>query len=125
MHWKQGTAEITVGQYFEVYNQLFSTEHKQKNSDTSMLELLFDTADHIAKKTNHEGVNLQDKVLLSIAIRVKAEKFITEELRIVKGDEYWSSQFSYGKLLGKDYEPKFSESPHLSTLKKVRGNSLL
>ncbi|NAW60055.1 MULTISPECIES: hypothetical protein [unclassified Vibrio] len=119
LHWKQGTAEITVGQYFEVYNQLFSTEHKPKNSDISMLEILFDTADNIAKQTNHEGVNLQDKVLLSIAIRVKAEKFITEELRTVKGDEYWSSQFAYGKLLSKDYEPQFPESPHLSTLKKV------
>ncbi|ASU22980.1 hypothetical protein CCZ37_10425 [Vibrio qinghaiensis] len=119
LHWKQGTAEITVGQYFEVYNQLFSTEHKPKNSYTRMLEILFDTADNIAKQTNHEGVNLQDKVLLSIAIRVKAEKFITEELRTVKGDEYWSSQFSYGKLLSKDYEPQFPESPYLSTLKKV------
>nr|MBF4360064.1 hypothetical protein [Vibrio anguillarum] len=27
--------------------------------------------------------------------------------------------FSYGKLLSKDYEPRFPESPYLSTLKKV------
>lgn len=119
LHWKQGSDAITVGQYFEVYNQVFSTAHNLENRDCSMLGLLFDTADSIVKQPNHEGVNLQDKVLLSIAIRVKAEKFITEQLRTIKGDDYWSTQFSYGKLLGKDFEPAFPESPYLSILKKV------
>ncbi len=119
LHWKQGSSEITVGQYFEVYNQLFSTEHKPQNSEVGMLELLFDTANHIVNQTSHEGVNLQDKVLLSIAIRVKAEKFITDQLRTVKGESYWSTQFSYGKLLVKDFECEFPDSPNLPSLKKV------
>ncbi|MBY7699116.1 hypothetical protein [Vibrio harveyi] len=119
LHWKQGSSDITVGQYFEVYNQVFSTEHNPENQDSYMIDLLFDTADSIVSQADHEGVNLQDKVLLSIAIRVKAEKFITEELRTVKGADYWSTQFSYGRLLGKEFEIQFPDSQHLPTLKKV------
>ncbi len=56
---------------------------------------------------------------MSIAIRVLAERYITNRLRINKSDPlYWSAQKSYGKLLGKEFELNFPSDPSLTILKK-------
>ena len=70
LHWKEDTAQITVGEYYEVYNRLFGTSYPV-NDMRSFKELLFNKANEIKDRTNHEGLNLEDKVVLSIAIRMR------------------------------------------------------
>lgn len=119
LHWKQGTDNITVGQFFSIYNDVFSTNHDVAKPD-KMVDVLFDTANTISQAEVIEGLNLQDKVLLSIAIRIKAEKYITERLRAFKNEpDFWSQKKSYGKLLADEFEVSFPSDPALLVLKKV------
>jgi hypothetical protein len=100
LHWQEGTSGFTVGSYFEIYNRLFVLELSPPGADRKMVEVLFERADLISGSDSTIGLDLEQKVLLSIAIRIKAERFITDELRRIKGDPtYWSTQKVFGKML--------------------------
>jgi hypothetical protein len=82
--------------------------------------LLFTKATEICARTTHDGLNLEDKVLLSIAIRMQAEIFLINELRSLKGElNYWcQSMNQFGNLI-KEYSSLISASPSLRTLEKI------
>ncbi len=108
LHWKQNSNAITVGQYFAAFNRLFQKSHDTTDSRI-VLDLLFSQADTICDQLSHNELQLENKIVLSVAIRVRAEKFMTEQLRIAKSDpNYWSQEKTYGKLLG---EFKGNEPP--------------
>ncbi len=119
LHWKNDTDKITVGNYLDIYNKLFNTTHD--NSSTQPIkDLLFTKAEEICKKTTHDGLNLEDKVLLSMAIRMKAEIFITNELRKLKGDAtYWCASMSQFGGLMKEFSTFNPPAPAMRTLEKV------
>lgn len=119
LHWKDDTDQITVGNYFNIYNRLFGTSYDE-NSDQPVKTLLFTKASEISSRTTHDGLNLEDKVLLSMAIRMQAEIFLTNELRIIKNDtNYWcQSKNQFGNLI-KDYSSLAPSAPAIPTLEKV------
>lgn len=117
LHWKEGTSEITEGQFYGIYNAVFGTDH-DTNSNVKMIDILFVTADQVSKQDSFVGLNLQDKVLLSIAIRIKAERYITNRLREIEGASYWSTRKAYGRLLG-EFEQHFASDAALFLLKQV------
>lgn len=89
LHWRQDTDQITVDQYLNIYNQLFKTTHSVASTDKA-IDMLFTEANSICTQAAHTGLNLEDKVLLSIATRIRAEKFLTEKLRKIKGNpNFW------------------------------------
>lgn len=119
LHWKVDTAEITVGEYMGIYNRVFGTQHAEDNT-RPLIELLFEKADEITRRTVHDGLNLEDKVILSIAIRLKSEIFITNELRILKSDDdYWCQSFSQFGALIKQYTSEQPAEDVVRTLEKV------
>lgn len=85
LHWKENTAQITVGEYYDIYNRPFNTNYPINNGNY-FFELLFIKANEIKDRANHDGLNLEDKVLLSIAIRMKAEIFLINRIRRIKND---------------------------------------
>lgn len=119
LHWKSDTEQITVGMYLDIYNQLFGTTHITTNTQP-LVDLLFLKATEICARTAHDGLNLEDKVLLSIAIRLQAEKFLISELRSLRGDaSYWcTSDNQFGRLV-KDYLTYSPPLPAIRTLEKV------
>jgi hypothetical protein len=119
LHWKSDTEQITVGNYLDIYNQLFGTTHD--NSSTQPIkDLLFTKAEEICKRTTHDGLNLEDKVLLSMAIRMQAEIFITSKLRKIKGDtNYWCTSMSQFGGLMKEFITSKPTVPEMRTLEKV------
>ena len=82
--------------------------------------MLFAKATEICSRTTHDGLNLEDKVLLSMAIRMKAEIFLINELRTLKGEpNYWCQSMSqFGNLI-KEYSTLATTSPSLHILEKV------
>lgn len=119
LHWKSDTDQTTVGIYLEIYNRLFGTNH-DNSSTQPVKELLFKNAHAICIRTKHDGLNLEDKVLLSIAIRMQAEIFLTQELRKLKGDEnYWCPHINQFGSLVKEYSLLASTAPAIRTLEKV------
>jgi ABC-type hemin transport system ATPase subunit len=119
LHWKNDTDQITVGNYLDIYNRLFGTSHDTSNTQP-VKNLLFIKATEICASTTHDGLNLEDKVLLSIAIRMQAEIFLVNELRLLKNEpNYWCQATSqFGNLI-KDYSSLASSSPSLRTLEKI------
>lgn len=108
LHWKSDSQLITVGQYFGIYNQHFGTPH-DKTSTQRVFDLLIAEADALSQITAHDELKLENKIVLSIATRVTAEKFMTEQLRTLLSDpDYWCQEFSqFGVLLGayKTHDP--------------------
>ncbi len=119
LHWKSDTAQITVGDYLNIYNAVFGTQHAT-NNDKSFIDLLFEKADEISVRDEHDGLNLEDKVLLSIAIRLKSEMFITNELRAIKSDSnYWCQSFSQFGAMIKEYSAEQTTGEAIRSLEKV------
>ncbi len=119
LHWKEDTAQIPIGKYYEIYNRLFGTTYETTNTN-SFVELLFTKANEIKNRGNHDGLNLEDKVLLSIAIRMRSEIFLIEEMRkINEYDTYWcQSKNQFGALI-KSYVKELPNSSAIKTLEKV------
>lgn len=119
LHWKERTSVITVGAYLDIYNRLFRTAH-DTSSTVIMKDLIFTKAESICQKLNHDGLNLADKVLLSIAIRLRSEVFMTEALRVIKNDAgYWCQSNSQFGALIKEFSALQPTSPALRVLGKV------
>jgi hypothetical protein len=101
LHWKSDTEQITIGNYFEIYNRLFGKSHS--TSDTRKVsDLVFQKSNDICAMQTLDGLNLENKVLLSISIRLEAEKFMMITLRKIKGDPaYWcpASSNQFGNLI--------------------------
>tara|TARA_B110001469_G_C9596821_1_gene296374 strand:- start:52 stop:855 length:804 start_codon:yes stop_codon:yes gene_type:complete len=70
LHWQDGTERFTVDRYIEIYNKFFSEDFSCDlyPNDKSMVVVLFERADEISKGTSITGIDLKQKVLLSIAI---------------------------------------------------------
>ena len=120
LHWKQDTDQITVGQYLDIYNKTFNTTHNTDDTD-KLINVLYTEAQSICNQTTHTGLNLEDKVLLSISTRIKAEKFLTDELRNIKNDtNYWyqgtSDQF---RGLLEEYKSQANNATDIRILEKV------
>jgi len=119
LHWKEDTAQITIGEYYEIYNRLFGTTYPITDNN-SFKELLFTTANEIKSRENHDGLNLEDKVLLSIAIRMRSEIFLIEEMRKLKEDDaYWCQSLNQFGALIKAYVRELPSSNAVKTLEKV------
>ena len=120
LHWKADTDQITVGDYMKIYNGLFNTNHSTVNTGL-VKDLIFSKADEISQNTIHNGLNLEDKVLLSMAIRMRSEIFLTDELRILKGENgYWcSTSNQFGNLMKEFSALAPTATAKLRTLEKV------
>ena len=118
LHFMDGTESITTSEYFEVYNRTFGTEHV--GTGDSMKDLLYAQADEISTDLNHAGLNLEDKVLLSMAARLKSEEYLLKHIRIKKGDQgYWcTSKNQFGALM-KEYSKMEPMPSALRVLEKV------
>lgn len=119
LHWKKDTDDITVGDYINIYNRLFGTVHTGDNSK-SIKDVMHEQAHAISEQEDKAGLNLEDKVLLSMAIRIRAEEFLILELRKLKNDpNYWcESNNQFGSLM-KQYTKLEPSSAALRTLEKV------
>ncbi len=119
LHWKDDTEQITVGNYLDIYNRLFGTVHDTNNTQP-VKTLLFTKAEEICAQNIHDGLNLEDKVLLSMAIRLQAEILCTNKLRTLKNDaNYWcQSDNQFGSLM-KEYTSLAPSVPEMRTLEKV------
>lgn len=119
LHWKSDTIKITVGQYLAIYNRVFGTQHPT-NNEKPLIDLLFEKADEISLRNEHDGLILEDKVLLSIAIRLRSEIFITNELRKIKSDEnFWCESLNQFGALMKQYSDERPNDRATRSLEKV------
>lgn len=78
LHWKTDTEQIRVKQLDDIFNRLFGTSEVSADDSRPVFELIFEVANECL--TEPEGANLENKVILAIAIRLWAERFMVNEI---------------------------------------------
>lgn len=78
LHWKSDTESITVAQLDDIFNRLFNTSEKSADDKRPVIELILETANECLKEP--EGINLENKIILSIATRLWAERFMIKAI---------------------------------------------
>ncbi len=75
LHVKEHTNSITIGDLESIYNEIWKVPKNFKDKDRKVIDVLYAEVEKILKETS-ERINLQNKIVLSIAIRLEAEKFM-------------------------------------------------
>jgi len=133
LHWKPDSAALSVGSYFEIFNRLFYKEHPATDPRV-LFDLLQNVANSISSQPAHNELALENKIVLSVATRVLAEKFMTEQLRVILSEpDYWCNESSqFGALLGafKEHSPppetvELLESVSITVSSNIHLNSFM
>jgi hypothetical protein len=120
LHLKQNSASITVNDFKLIFEKNIKNVTFPASIDTSknIIDAIFETAEDCL--TAVQGANLEHKIVMSIAIRLRAEQFmrskITDQI-FVNGLDGISNQTW---VLFKKYEEEFNnEKESIDILKKV------
>ena len=78
LHWKDGSDTITVGQLDTIYNSICQEE----GQSTAPTQLVFDLIMEQGEKClgAGAGVQLENKIVLAIAIRLRSERFMIDKI---------------------------------------------
>ena len=115
LHIKNNTADLTVKDLKNIYVDCFNEEitNKIKNLDETFYDFLIKTCDKIGDEEN-----LENKIILSIAIRLKAEEFMISKIK--DNDFVNDIETNQTRQLFEKYEYNFSENnDQIKVLKKV------
>lgn len=80
LHWKKDSAGITQKDLDTIYNDVFGASGKSDDEDKPIVEIIQDEARQCLTSAC-SGINLENKVVLSIAIRISAEKCMIEKIK--------------------------------------------
>lgn len=104
LHWKTGSDQITVAHVDEVYGRLFGAAGQSKNGEEKMLDVVDVEAKACLQAP--DGINFENKVVLAIATRLQAERFMAAKIN----DSDWLATISANQTpaLLKRYREVFS-----------------
>ena len=78
LHWKRDSAGITQGELDGIYKSVFGGAETSVDGTSLVMDIIFQEADECLKAG--DGINFENKIVLSIAIRIAAEKFMVEKI---------------------------------------------
>jgi wobble nucleotide-excising tRNase len=118
LHWRKDTEQISVKQYLDIYNDFFhGVTAMHTHQEKPVIELIFEQADLVRKKSERQSLALEEKMVLSIAIRITAERFLTQEFRRLKNTDDWLTK-PFGRVLN-DYLHREPNSKHRKCLERA------
>ncbi|MFP6195254.1 hypothetical protein ACLGCX_00780 [Helicobacter pylori] len=84
LHIKKDTKNIQIQDISKIFDSVFGTERKKKKieKDNSKLyfQAIYNIAEEIYNDKNYNNIELQNKIILSMAIRLKAEEWMLNKL---------------------------------------------
>lgn len=130
VHMKDDTNDITVEELEKIYNDVWRVPKNLAGKHRKVINVLFSEAEKIVQD-NTEKINLQNKIVLSIAIRLLAEEFmidrISDKERIIQINS--NQTYELLKLFKKEYENfseiKVLEQVNLMTPENIHINSFM
>lgn len=119
LHHKENSSEITLSSIKDIFERYIQNiRFPADNLETKILDLIYSTAEECLEAD--EGINLENKIVLSIAIRLKAEEFMKSK---ITDDDYLrdleSQQNQMWNLLKKYQEEFNNETDNIEILKRV------
>ena len=117
VHYKDDTEGLTLLEYKDVFDRFFpNVDFPDIDLTVQILDQIFDAADECA--VQNDGINLEHKIVLSIAIRVLAERFIVLKIR-ENEPSYETIKKQTGQLV-QDYVNRFNnEKDIINLLRRV------
>lgn len=118
MHNKDDSATLTVQNVFDIFQSRLTKLNGKTISfgHRNLLELIFETAGAISNDVNLNEINIENKITLAIAIRLKAESYLITKLPEVDVSLITSNQTN---KLYQAYKNKFATSSAISVLDRV------
>ncbi|WP_120865802.1 hypothetical protein [Helicobacter pylori] len=84
LHMKEDTKDIQIQDISKIFDSVFGTERKKKKIEKDGSKLYFETIYNIAEKIyndkNYNHIELQNKIIFSIVIRLKSEEWMLNKL---------------------------------------------
>lgn len=78
LHWKQDSDKITQGELDTIYNSVFGGTGASADTTKPVVEII--TREAGVCLTANEGINFENKIVLSIAIRMAAEQYMVKKI---------------------------------------------
>ena len=120
LHIKSDSDSITKNDLEDIYKKVFpNMKLHLDDKGKKVSELIFELADECL--TSNESINLENKILLSIAIRLKAEKFMFD--KVSDKTEFDANQT--GKLFQRFKDEFNSQSSELKNIKLLERVNLM
>lgn len=117
LHFKDETEALTIQDYKIVFERhLAGCTFPDVDLTKKVVEYLFATADECENVA--DGINLEHKIALSIAIRMRAERYMVAKIRSAEAD-YDVSNKTMGKILQKFKDLFNNEAEKIGLLRRV------
>jgi hypothetical protein len=105
VHFKDETSSLTVGDYKKVFVKAFPNEEFPTADESALiLDFILGEADQCLNVP--DGINLEHKIVIAMATRIRAEKYMVEKIREVE-EIYDLSRKKMGHILG-DFKSKYN-----------------
>lgn len=105
VHFKDETSSLTVGDYKKVFVKAFPNEEFPTADESALiLDFILGEADQCLNVP--DGINLEHKIVIAMATRIRAEKYMVEKIREVE-EIYDLSRKKMGNILG-DFKSKYN-----------------
>ncbi len=119
LHIKDNTENLTLCNIKTVFeSNIKNINFPDDNLKKKVLDLIFETANKCLKAD--EGINLENKIVLSIAIRIKAEQFMKSKITDKQFLKNLNKTLNQTWNLLKKYEEEFNnERENIEILKRV------
>ena len=78
LHWKSDSVNITQGDLYAIYRSTFGGTETSRDGKSRVIDIILHEAGECLKAGY--GINFENKIVLSIAIRIVAEKFMVEKI---------------------------------------------
>lgn len=117
LHYKDDTEDLKIQDYKDIFERHFTNlSFPAVDLTKGILGYIGETADNCLNQ--QDGINLEHKIVLSIAIRILAEKFMIGKIRRVDPN-YDPIKKEMGKIL-QDYKDKFNNQiEEIKLLKRI------
>lgn len=116
LHWKSESQVIKVSDLDDIYNRLFNAKRNSPDGDKPVVDLIGEVAEECLEAP--DGINFANKVVLSIATRLVAEKFMVAKINNPEFVEGITSNQTSG-LLEKYRELRPADHGALDVLQRV------
>ncbi len=116
LHWTTTSYTNTVGDLDDIFNDICQTTERSSDPEKLVYDLLMEAAKNCLPTSN--GVNLENKIVLSIAIRLLAERFMINRI----SDSTFVKQLQANQTHGliEEFKKKFPKDQNtIATLDRV------
>ena len=116
LHWTTTSHTITVGDLDDIFNDICQTTERSADSKKPVYDLLMEETKNCL--TASGGMNLENKIILSVAIRLQAERFMINRIANPTFVEQLQANQTHG--LTEEFKRKFpKDQDAIATLDRV------